>query len=94
MHDCEEDAYLFMRKIEQGLENLAEFSVKNYELVKENNIVKLYQRIHRYRLDSLMTSVFKLTRASILKNLNSAYPSMLLFDFYRLGYFCTMKHKL
>lgn len=94
VHDCEEDAYLFMRKIEQGLENLAEFSVKNYELVKENNIVKLYQRIHCYRLDSLMTSVFKLTRASILKNLNSAYPSMLLFDFYRLGYFCTMKHKL
>jgi glycosyltransferase involved in cell wall biosynthesis len=93
IHDCGEDAFVFMRKIEQGLENLAEFSIKNYDLIKDNNIVTLYERIHHYRLDFLIKSLFKLTRGLILKNLNSSYPSILLFDFYRLGYFCTMKQK-
>ena len=55
------------------------------ELVQESRLLACYLKVKRLRMAALVRCVFKLSEKALLKNLNSLHPSMLLFDFYRLG---------
>lgn len=93
IHDSKENANTFIKKTEQALNNLKRLEIKNAQLFYENKIIKLYKKLNRYGLDKLVIILFKITKPLLMKNFNSASPSIMLFDFYKLGYFCTLKQK-
>lgn len=90
IHDSKEDTPTFIRKTEDGLNNLILISKQNKALISDIKIVKVYSKLKAFGLNKATSFVFKLTKPSLIKNLNSSYPSILLFDFYKLGYLCTL----
>ncbi len=61
---------------------------KSDELVQEVRIFRVYRLVKRMHLDGLVAWKFKLLEKMLHRNLMSAHPVLLWFDFYRLGYLC------
>ena len=83
-----EDSLAFLRKSEEavvGLKNLVDRNLISVEYVK---LSYYFQIIKKYYLTSLFAFGFKIFKPLFRKQLLSKNPSMLLFDLYRLGYYC------
>lgn len=93
IHDSKEDAGTFIKKTEQGLQNLHHLVKSNEKLIQDSSVVKYSNKINSLKLSGLVIMLFILTKPLLLKNLKSSFPSMRLFDFYKLGYFCKLKQK-
>lgn len=92
-HLGNEEAPIFIKKTNQALENLI-FLIDENKIDKHVfNISKLYFRLKKFKMDYLILFCFNNTKSLLLKNLNSSHPSLFIFDFYRLGYFCSLKTK-
>lgn len=83
----------FIRQTQSALKNLNAC----YHLVKkpEKTIKILYAHklISKFKLTRIITMVFQLLKQPIIKNLNSNYPLIWLFQFYKLAYFISIKNK-
>ena len=66
---------------------------KKYDL-KNISIIKTHKKLSQFLLENLIIYTFKLTEKMILKNLFSENPSMLLFQFYKLGYYCKITKEI
>jgi len=82
----------FLTKTKTALENLTMLN-KKYDL-KNISIIKTHKKLSQFLLENLMIYTFKVTEKMILKNLFSENPSMLLFQFYKLGYYCTITKEI
>ncbi|MBF2708389.1 glycosyltransferase family 2 protein [Flavobacterium soyangense] len=81
----------FLEKTKTALENL-ELIIKTNTLDNsESKILRIYSFLKRLYLVSIISFLFKKTEGKIEQNLLSQNPSLLLFDFYKLGYFCNIK---
>ena len=93
IHHANDNANLFLFKTETALENLKEL-VEHGKLTKnQSSIYKYYLYLKKLGLIKITATIFKNFKKPISSNLNSNYPSMLLYDFYRLGYFCQLNIK-
>jgi len=91
IHASNDDYKSFIDKTELAICNLITLLNSN-KLQKENfKVAQLYNKLKRFKLVDLIILLFKLSKPLLIKNFNSSSPSLLLFDFYRLGYFCTLK---
>lgn len=93
LHDCDEDAQTFIKKTEDALKNLHNFSLSHSNLLIDNKILRTYNLLNRLFLDRIFGILIKITRPLLLKNLYSSSPSLFVFDLYKLGYFCNLKQK-
>ncbi|MDY8138553.1 glycosyltransferase family 2 protein [Aquimarina sp. 2201CG5-10] len=93
IHDAGDDSYAFMKKTEQAVENLVYLISSNKIDKNRYKVSKIYHNLNRLKLDTLVAFIFSSFKKILLINLNSSYPSILLYDFYRLGYFCLLKTK-
>ncbi|MFP4845469.1 glycosyltransferase family 2 protein [Winogradskyella sp. PE311] len=91
IHDGQENATTFIKKTESGLLNLKTLVLSHKPLVDDNKIIKLHRKLKSLHLDYLVATIFKLSKPLLFKNFNSSKPSLILFDFYKLGYFCNIK---
>ena len=92
-HSADDDAYTFIRKTEYAIENLIELTENNRLEDNSSKILNYYSRLKTLKLTKFTANLFKMLKDLLLKNFNSSYPSLLLYDFYRLGYFCLLKTK-
>ncbi|MDO5970928.1 glycosyltransferase [Flavivirga aquimarina] len=93
IHNTDDDANTFIRKNEDAIENLVRL-INDNKLEKDKvGISKYYYQLKKIKLDRLLINVFKILKPFLTRNFNSSYPSLLLYDFYRLGYFCLLKTK-
>ncbi len=76
----------FLDKTEKGLQNLHYILEKKLP-VEDIKILRYYKRIRNLGLCFFVEFLFKRFRKSILNNLLSNNPSLILYDFYKLGYF-------
>lgn len=90
-HDCKEEAITFISKTQQGLENLKRLQIKRNDLLKDIKIIKAYKTTRTLYLDKIIALLFRISKPLLIKNLSSSKPSLLIFDFYKLGYFCNIK---
>lgn len=91
IHASDDDATTFIKKTELAISNLIEL-INTNKLKKENfKTSLLYNKLEKLKLVNLTIQLFKSSKPLLIKNFNSSYPSLLLFDFYRLGYFCYLK---
>lgn len=54
-------------------------------------ISKLFDRLKRLHLVGLFAVMHRATQSLLLANLSSAYPSLRIFDLYRIGYLCNLE---
>ena len=54
---------------------------------------RLYSGLKRLKLVFLTHKFHGILKPFLLKNFNSSYASIILFDVYRIGYFCYLKTK-
>ena len=76
---------IFIKKTREALKNLHYLS-KTYDL-NNISIIKTQKTISRFLLNNFIIIIFTLTKKIILKNLLSNNPSLILFQFYKLGYY-------
>ena len=86
-----ESSQQFLDKTKTALENLKLITENTSLDSSESKILKTYIVLKRLYLASFISFIFKKTERNIEGNLLSQKPSLLLFDFYKLGYYCTIK---
>lgn len=86
-----ETSEIFLKKTKTALENLAFIIDSGVLETVDSKIVKAYTFLKRVHLTEFVGAIFKKSEAVITVNLLSDTPSILLFDCYKLGYFCHIK---
>ena len=86
-----EKSDVFLEKHLKAINNLHFLIQKRVVDANETHLSRTHQWLSRFRLHSLIKVLFKNLEPSLRKNLLSNKPSLLLFDFYKLGYFCNLK---
>lgn len=87
-----EKSDVFLEKHLKAIDNLHFLIQKRIVDANETHLSKTYQCLSRFGLHLLIKVLFKNLEPSLRKNLISNKPSLLLFDFYKLGYFCNLKN--
>lgn len=81
----------FLKKTMEGLQTLAKLE-NEHEISKDYRPVqKTYHRLKKNHLVNLFLAVSGVLRNPIKQNLLSGYPSLFLFDIYKLDYFARLK---
>lgn len=78
----------FISKEEDSLKTLKKLYSEKLITKKEVRLLKYVSFLEKTRTKKLYKFLFKTFRKALLKNLTSKNPSLTVFDFYRLGYFC------
>lgn len=81
----------FLDKTKIALENLKTLTATNALDSSESKLLTAYSIIKRLYLVNFAAFLFKKTEGKMEQNLVSKKPSLLLFDLYKLGYFCGIK---
>ena len=92
IHDAMDSADEFITKTEIAVENLIDLIEQ--EKIEKNRyrVSRLYYSLKKVGLDGAISLVFRVSKKLLIKNFNSSQPFIFLYDFYRLGYFCTLKN--
>lgn len=79
---------VFINKTEKGIENL--LSLYNSKKIDAHfvKILTYFKKLEKLKLKFLIAKLFIFTRRLIRIQLNSSYPSLFLFNFYKLSYMC------
>ena len=90
-HSGMSNTYTFIVKTEEAMKNLAlMYHNKNFPATR---MISFYDKIRNVGLQFLFVLLFKLSKKSILKNLHSENPNLLLFQLYKYGIFSQMMRK-
>nr|WP_294926813.1 glycosyltransferase [uncultured Flavobacterium sp.] len=86
-----ETSLLFIEKTKIALENLV--FIIDSEIINpdDSKIASTFNLLRKFMLVKFTSSIFKKLESSIKSNLLSENPSLILFDIYKLGYYCTLK---
>jgi glycosyltransferase involved in cell wall biosynthesis len=87
-----ETSQQFLEKTKIALGNLKLIAETTSLDNSESKILQTYVLLKRLYLGFLISFLFKITERKIERNLLSQNPSLLLFDLYKLGYFCSLKN--
>ena len=84
----------YLKKTRQGVENLKLLmeSPESQALISHMRLLRYYQVFNKTRTVFVVFGVFLLFRKAVLHNLNGKRPNMSLFNFYKLGYLCSLKY--
>ena len=86
-----ETSEIFLHKTKTALENLV-FLYNLKKIIKEESkIIKAFEFLEKLKLVRFSALIFAKKQTKIERNLFSPKPSLLLFDLYKLGYFCSLK---
>jgi len=81
----------FLDKTKTALENLKIITVTNSSVSSESKLLRIYNLLVRISLVRFIAFLFKKNERKMEQNLLSKSPSLLLFDLYKLGYYCGIK---
>jgi len=76
----------FISDTESALKNLLKYSSSN-SIKKKIKIIRIASVLYKFYLHRPLILIFRIFKSIILKNLSSKNPSVLFFQFYKLGYF-------
>lgn len=82
---------VFILKNKSSILNLQ--TLENKKLIPENftTLQKTYLKLKKFKLVKLFHVISNLVMKLIISNLKSKKPSLLLFDIYKLNYYCSLK---
>lgn len=92
-HLGNDEANIFIKKTNMAITNLI-YLIDSKKISQNKYMIsKVYNTLSKIRLEYVISFLFKIFKPILIKNFNSSYPSIILFDFYRLGFFCLLKTK-
>lgn len=83
----------FLDKTKTALENLKKITLSNSSASSESKLLKVSILLKRLHLVTFIAFLFKKNERKMEQNLLSATPSLLLFNLYKLGYYCEINSK-
>lgn len=86
-----ESSKQFLKKTKTALENLIFLHDSKSIETTDSKLISAYSVLKKLRLVRIVAWFFEKTEATITSNLVSGQPSLLVFDVYKLGYFCKIK---
>ncbi|KQX15890.1 glycosyltransferase family 2 protein [Flavobacterium sp. Root420] len=86
-----ETSEVFLNKTKIALENLVFLYNSNKISGDDSKIIKTFELLKNLKLTRFSAFLFKKNQSKIERNLLSENPSLFLFDFYKLGYFYSLK---
>lgn len=88
-----ESSKIFLSKSKESLDALNLFL--NQKLIdhKYMKISRVKNRLQKFKLDLLLSTIYPLLKKRFEKNLLSNTPSLFIFDLYRLSYLCNISRK-
>lgn len=93
IHDSEDSADSFVFKTENAIENLVILIASGKLSTNSYRLTQIYEGLQKLKLDMLVAFIFSKSKPLLKRNFRSSSPSILLFDFYRLGYYCSIINK-
>jgi hypothetical protein len=88
-----ETSVLFLSKTKMALKNLLSISKANSSVQLDSKIVKTYKTLCYLKMDFAISILFQRLKLKLEQNLTSKKPSLILFDCYKIGYFCYLNSK-
>jgi len=92
IHCNNEDSIDFIKKSEKAVKNLYRLVSSNKIDHKSIKLTKAYAGLNRLYLTGITKNIYRITKKKILANLTSEKPNLYLLDFYKLGYYCSLKN--
>lgn len=89
-HKVGENCECYLRKIERAVRNLVGNEEELQPYVK---LLRWHRKVSDMKLQSFVALMFKQFHPLIVRQLKSKSPSLHLFAFYKLGYFCLISQK-
>lgn len=91
-HDGLDDNDIFLRKTNEAVETMYKlYKSGNYQcLLHTSKLYTVYHFLCRMRFSSLTGCLFKLFRSCMIRQLCGLFPSMRLYQLYKIGYICTL----
>ncbi|WP_313805369.1 glycosyltransferase [Flavobacterium sp.] len=80
----------FLKKIKKSLENLKFIYNLNLIHPSDSKVLSVYKMISKFGGDNIVKVLYVYFKMRIEKNLLSNNPSLILLDFYKLGYYCKL----
>jgi glycosyltransferase involved in cell wall biosynthesis len=80
----------FIRKTEQGIINLVAIEKRYPALTEDVKLLRAAKMARGLKLTAMLSAVFRLLKKPLLANLTGNRPSIALFDFYKLGFLCSL----
>ncbi|MES1181381.1 MAG: glycosyltransferase family 2 protein, partial [Flavobacterium sp.] len=83
-----ETSELFLEKTKTALDNLLYLSKSGFDLENDSKIISKFHLLKKFGLSNMAGFIFAKAAPFLESNLLSKNPKLLLFDLYKLGYFC------
>ncbi|MFR9165284.1 MAG: glycosyltransferase family 2 protein [Dysgonomonas sp.] len=86
---------VFIKKTEQSIGNLLKLDkrLKDKHFTDSTKLLKTANKISALHLNGLFAFAFSISKKKLLNNLFGNNPKLYIFDFYKLGYLCSLKQK-
>ncbi len=94
IHEGLESNEIFLMKTREGIKNLIRILSMNSaekKLIKDVTILSFYRNIERMGLRGLIEYFYNRYEHKLRQNLLGSNPNLLVFDFYKLGYLCSIR---
>jgi glycosyltransferase involved in cell wall biosynthesis len=88
-----EENDIFIAKTKQAIGNLYQLTCQDRIKGDNLNILKWYKTLETYKLKDIFGKLYRLFNTVLERNLKSKIPSLLVFDLYKLIYFCYLSDK-
>lgn len=88
-----ETSSLFLSKTKTALETLLFISKNNSKIEIDSKIIKTHKVLCDLKINLLIAKIFQKLRLKLEYHLTSEKPSLLVFDCYKIGYFCYLNSK-
>jgi len=86
--------YLFKtRKSLENLKYILQILNDDPEFIQQVKLLRTYRRIKKIKFDIVLKHLFRLSRNKLENHLTSHNPMILLFQFYKLAYYCSLENK-
>lgn len=85
-----ETSALFLNKTKTALENLYSLYKEDKISKKDSKIIKFFEIVRTFKMAGFVSFLFLKSKNKLEVNLFSEKPSLLIFDLYKLGYFCVL----
>ena len=86
-----ETSKLFLSKTKEALKTLLSLHQSNIKL--ETNLLATFEIVNKVKLTVIIAKIYNRIEPILEKNLLSKKPLMILFDVYKIGYFCSINTK-
>lgn len=88
-----ETSEIFLTKTKTALETLFSLSKNNPTITKQSKITQLHRTLCFFKMDYIVSKLFQRLELKLEENLTSKKPSLIVFDIYKIGYFCSLNSK-